>query len=250
MNKKIISLTIAAIMATSLVGCKDKTEVVPYNADKQAKVEKKIDKLSEVKDEDKLKDNLSKYPGYNSIIDLSKVDALTTELIEKQVSLRTAKKFAEAHKINYTMDDVEEYFKIQSNLTANKLRSKVDVAVVMNSDIELIGIKQYAIDHQIEYLKFKALESELQPTIKELSEEEKNSIIDEYSGIYESLSMSEQDSKKASIEAAVTSYLQEGYESEISDISYLERKAIFIEVRPEIYNKLPDNAQGDEYKTK
>lgn len=253
MNKKVFvigSIVIAALVIFGLVGQfifntvkKDDSDVkiVEYDKNKIEKIDKKVsDNRKEILDKNSC-------PEINEVKNFSDLDCISVAIVEKQIELRTIQSLKESHDVNYSDQDVLDYYTKQSNKSKNKLRSKVDVGSVSNTWIDLVGIENYARDKEMDYISNIIINKETNNIINGMDENEKSKVIDEGSALWESLGVKKEEANNKALRDYAYNIASENFNAEVEALKYHHLIGIFKEVQPDLYNSLPNEKMKDDY---
>lgn len=229
--KKLNITTVCLLTAALMVGCNGKNKEKPEvtdNLDSKTKIESKIS------------NNNGQCPEINKIVSMSKVDCVSTDIINRQIQYRVDAKIAKSYGIEYTLDDVMNYYTEKLNKTENTLHDKTDIADKLEADILMVGLENYARDHVMDYLIDKVEKKEKDRITNNLTDIEKQELISEYSKVYESVGMNEKVAQNAAIEDYVNNTVYETIQNEAEDYYKIAKSEIFQELKPDEYNKLSD----------
>lgn len=253
MSKKVFvigAIVIAALVIFGLLGQfilnipkKDDSDVKIVDYDK-TKVEK-IDK--EVKDNIKVMSDSNRCPEINEIKNFGEVNCISSNILNKQAELRTIKSIKERYGLEYTEQDLIDYFTKLSNESKNKLRSKVDVGSTMGTWTALLGIENYARDNEMNYLTDLVIEKEINNIINGMSDEEKQNVINEGSALWESMGIKKDQAEKKALRDYAYNVAYENFNSEVEALKYHHTIEIFKEAQPDLYNSLPNEKMKDDY---
>lgn len=229
--KKLNITTVCLLSVSLLVGCSGKNKQKPEVTDNLG---------SETKTEAKISNNNGGCPEINKITTMNKVDCVSSDIINRQIQYRVDAKIAKAYGIEYTINDVMNYYTEKLNKSENTLHDKTDIADKLETDILMVGLENYARDHVMDYLINKVEEKEKDRITNNLTDIEKQELISEYSKVYESVGMDEKAAQNSAIEDYVNNTVYETIQNEAEDYYRIAKSEIFQELKPEEYNKLSD----------
>lgn len=229
--KKLNVIIVGVLLASIMTGCSGKNKEKPEVTDNLNKVAQ--EEVSET-------NNKGGCPEINKVTPMNKVDCLSSDIIERQIQYRVDSKVAKAYGIEYDINDVMNYYTEQINKTENSLHYKSEVADKLESDILMVGLENYSRDHIMDYLVKKIEEKEKDRILTQLTDEEKNELISEYSKVYQSVGMNEKEAQDAAIDDYVNNVVYETVQNEAEDYYRITKSEVFQEIAPEEYNKLTD----------
>ena len=229
--KKLNVITVGVLLVTIMTGCSGKNKEKPEVTDNLNKsVQEEVAKSS----------NKGGCPEINKVTPMNKVDCLSSDIIERQIQYRVDAKIAKAYGIEYTINDVMNYYTEQINKTENSLHYKSEVADKLEADILMVGLENYSRDHVMQYLTQKIEDKEKDRILNQLTDEEKNELISQYSKVYQSVGMDEKAAQNAAIDDYVNNTVYETIQNEAEDYYRIAKSEIFQEIAPDEYNKLTD----------
>lgn len=229
--KKLNVVIVGILLASTMVGCNSKNNEKP---------EVKDNLNNEVQEEVAKSSNKGGCPEINKVMSMNKVDCFSSDIINRQIQYRVDAKIAKAYGIEYDINDVMNYYTEQINKTENSLHYKSEVADKLESDILMVGLENYSRDHVMDYLVKKIEEKEKDRIMNQLTDEEKNELISEYSKVYQSVGMDEKAAQNAAIDDYVNNVVYETIQNEAEDYYRISKAEIFQEIAPDEYNKLSD----------
>lgn len=229
--KKLNVIIVGVLLASIMTGCSGKNNEKPEVTDNLNKeVQEKVAETN----------NKGGCPEINKVISMNKVDCLSSDIIERQIQYRVDSKIAKAYGIEYDINDVMNYYTEQINKTENSLHYKSEVADKLEADILMVGLENYSRDHVMDYLVKRIEEKEKDRILTQLTDEEKNELISEYSKVYQSVGMNEKEAQNAAIDDYVNNVVYETIQNEAEDYYRISKSEIFQEIAPDEYNKLTD----------